>query len=483
VEAESAMRTLGETAASLKETAQQVGTFARAHKNEAPLAKVAKHVGFEQPDLAVKPKSSGFSFTKPSASGSSAALAKPSALAKPTFFEKPSTLEKPEAFHSEPSALSTPIEFSQPIDADKAKVSQPDTKNVASGKSSDGGFLPVPRPGVSIGGMELHTNAGTNQDAGLKSGSAFQLPKKSPSSFKPISTPTQAENKRSFPAVEVPLQQPKFQPLRPPADQPLRSPTTIEANRGLDLKAKEPVPHGKTLVPQKPESDLNTAGNQRLISTTPSMADLRPVSELTVNSLGDPNRNSSRKLESEPESKPVVADARSALIPIAANESKVAAVGFEETIEYEIKSGDSFWSIAHERYGDGRLFSALYLQNEARVPGFEDLTPGVRIEIPPRAELIRRWRGDVPADIRHENDPWRATPDDLMEKLTTECDKDLKSRFYVTLPGDTLFAIAGQRLGQASRYVELIELNQFRLAPDTDQLSPLPKGLRLVLPE
>lgn len=164
-------------------------------------------------------------------------------------------------------------------------------------------------------------------------------------------------------------------------------------------------------------------------------------------------------------------------------EPEIKTVSFEQPIEYEIKKGDSFWWIAQEHYDNGQLFRALYSHNKSRVPGFEDLIPGTKIEIPSRAELIRLWPIDIPRDVLHENDAWRKTPDDLLDKLTEECERELESRFYETRQGDTLFNIAGQRLNQASRYVELLELNRFRLPAGSDHQTPLPKGLRLVLPK
>ena len=62
-------------------------------------------------------------------------------------------------------------------------------------------------------------------------------------------------------------------------------------------------------------------------------------------------------------------------------------------------------------------------------------------------------------------------------------EEELDHRFYVTEDGDTLFEIARQRLGQASRYLEIHELNRFRIPETANHLTPLGGGIELLLPE
>ena len=56
-------------------------------------------------------------------------------------------------------------------------------------------------------------------------------------------------------------------------------------------------------------------------------------------------------------------------------------------------------------------------------------------------------------------------------------------RMYLTTAGDTLFSIAAETLGQASRFVELLELNRAILPPGAGSSTRLPAGLPLHLPE
>ena len=61
------------------------------------------------------------------------------------------------------------------------------------------------------------------------------------------------------------------------------------------------------------------------------------------------------------------------------------------------REGDSWWSVAQQSYGDGRLYRALFAWNrtlDRRV----SLAPGTRLEIPPAAKLKAAWAKLVPAD-------------------------------------------------------------------------------------
>ena len=72
--------------------------------------------------------------------------------------------------------------------------------------------------------------------------------------------------------------------------------------------------------------------------------------------------------------------------------------------------------------------------------------------------------------------------DEMMDKITDNCESDLDKRFYETRAGDTLFGIARQQLGQASRYVDLMKLNEFRLESNMTHETELSPGIKLLLP-
>jgi nucleoid-associated protein YgaU len=61
------------------------------------------------------------------------------------------------------------------------------------------------------------------------------------------------------------------------------------------------------------------------------------------------------------------------------------------------REGDSWWSVAQQSYGDGRLYRALFAWNrtlDRRV----SLAPGTRLEIPPASQLKAAWAKLVPAE-------------------------------------------------------------------------------------
>jgi len=62
---------------------------------------------------------------------------------------------------------------------------------------------------------------------------------------------------------------------------------------------------------------------------------------------------------------------------------------------YVTASGDSWWDLAERAYGDGRLYRALFAWNRVVDPRVS-LTPGTRLEIPPRERLEAAWPKLVP---------------------------------------------------------------------------------------
>ena len=129
---------------------------------------------------------------------------------------------------------------------------------------------------------------------------------------------------------------------------------------------------------------------------------------------------------------------------------------------YIVSENETLWSIAQTVYEDGRLFRALYELNENQIPNPNVLEPGVEIKTPPLEQLVLNWESSVPVDLRPTQ---------------------TRSDVYVTQKGDTLFHVARIRLGQASRFNEIMELNRSRLNLDTHHLTELPAGVSLDLPQ
>lgn len=95
-------------------------------------------------------------------------------------------------------------------------------------------------------------------------------------------------------------------------------------------------------------------------------------------------------LRSNPPPSPLPSPLRSAGLVSPA--TPPSAAGF-----HVAREGDSWWSVAQQSYGDGRLYRALFAWNrtlDRRV----SLAPGTRLEIPPAAKLKAAWAKLVPAE-------------------------------------------------------------------------------------
>ena len=134
-----------------------------------------------------------------------------------------------------------------------------------------------------------------------------------------------------------------------------------------------------------------------------------------------------------------------------------------ELKRHVVQAGDSFFTIAQQYYGDAQWFRALRFANQSVADGGE-LSVGVSLIIPTTEELTKQF-------------PEYA--------LRTAADQpsEAEQRIYVTQAGDTLFDIARRKIGQGSRFSEIIGSNELRLPAQIRASDQLPEGLRLVLPE
>jgi 5'-nucleotidase / UDP-sugar diphosphatase len=64
---------------------------------------------------------------------------------------------------------------------------------------------------------------------------------------------------------------------------------------------------------------------------------------------------------------------------------------------YVTNPGDSWWDLAEQAYGDGRLYRALFAWNRVIDPRVS-LAPGTRLEIPPRTRLEAAWPKLMPTE-------------------------------------------------------------------------------------
>ena len=135
--------------------------------------------------------------------------------------------------------------------------------------------------------------------------------------------------------------------------------------------------------------------------------------------------------------------------------------------KHVVKEGEGYWSMAQMYLKDGRLFRALFEHNRAKHANYEDLPAGSEVEIPTSDFLVKHYPDHVPSDLKAER---------------TSGDRSQPGRWYVTQSGETLFGIAKQKYGQASRYLDILKANRDLLPADVQHMTHLPAGLRLLLP-
>lgn len=126
------------------------------------------------------------------------------------------------------------------------------------------------------------------------------------------------------------------------------------------------------------------------------------------------------------------------------------------------KEGETWWTLAQRVYDDGRLFRELYEFNRDHFPDYDSLPAGRKVTCPPRELLLQPATATAREGLPQQQGP---------------------ARGYRTRAGETVFEIAREHLGQASRFAELLQLNRDRLPAGSGHLTPLPAGTELILPQ
>ena len=238
-----------------------------------------------------------------------------------------------------------------------------------------------------------------------------------------------------------------------PNDKPATMPN--EASAEEDLKFPQKFPGQDAVLPSasmRPPRLIQTSDKKPpVVDEQVEQANATsPLSELT-DALGD----SVQKLQRQP----------SVTSVMVFNQNR-GEVSDERLVTVE--EGDSFWTIAQRVYGDGNWFQAVYFENRAQVGEYDSLAAGQQLKCPSAETLQNKYPNLVP----------------VIEVKTRESGGEIeRGRVYCTMAGDTLFGVARQQLGQASRYMEIAELNRNVLGQSIGHLDPLPEGLKIVLPK
>ena len=135
-----------------------------------------------------------------------------------------------------------------------------------------------------------------------------------------------------------------------------------------------------------------------------------------------------------------------------------------------LAAGDSLWAVAQRHYGDGRIFRALAAYNGLDKATSTQQTTGNEIRLPRLEQLLADFPGLMPMDSAVSDSSNSAGED-----------QSALAKTYVTGVDETLFGIARDQLGQAYRYVEIIEINAKQLPADVTSSTKLAAGTRLIL--
>jgi len=172
---------------------------------------------------------------------------------------------------------------------------------------------------------------------------------------------------------------------------------------------------------------------------------------------------SSQAPYNQPPPPPAIADAWPG------NQPRGPREGEPET--YTLGPNENYWTISEKVYGTSAFFKAIEEHNRERYPYSDQLRVGDVISTPPVNVLLEKYPDLCPKQRQSAAAQGTA--------LQVGMRGQMGGRIYKVQKGDTLFDIARDELGKASRWAEIYELNRDTIGNNVDMLSP---GLELRLP-
>lgn len=282
---------------------------------------------------------------------------------------------------------------------------------------------------------------------------------------------TSGPSREGGPSAAVPADDllPPATPASAPEPPPQRTPAPIDDPFGALRVRNEPPSMEPIRTPEPP-----AVGSQRLLDSI----DTAPRINSLPGRLTEPAPIADESPAFTPSNEPAFAP--STPPPFVPAHEPAFAPSIEPlargTVQYTVRPGDSYWSIAQAQYRAGRYSAALIEHNRTRVPNAERLQPGTRIELPPATELEARYAkllqstpgpaggaGTIATTGQPAGSPGGASPG---------------GRFFVSPDGapmyrvgagDTLSGIAQRHLGRASRWEQIARMN-VDVAPQPDRL-------------
>ena len=290
-----------------------------------------------------------------------------------------------------------------------------------------------------------------------------EFPSPDDNRFAPIASSKSASESLGHPPVATPA---KPIPLEPIVEKTIAESPTVEK-----VIPAKPIPAEPFSFKPIPLPDPQTTETEKVTIEKPSENSFVPVP--VVKRLPKPmlSKNSAAiHSQSTPKPKPKLAlKPQPKPLPKAESPENVDSLkqlqhASPTSPQHIVETGDSFFTIAQQHYGDGQWFRALHLANQALVKDVDVLPAGLSLSIPSTEELARRF------------------PDQAVRNAASQ-PTEAQRRIYVTQAGDTLFDIARRKTGQGAQFSEIIRQNEFVLPTKIGASDWLPAGLRLVLPE
>lgn len=156
----------------------------------------------------------------------------------------------------------------------------------------------------------------------------------------------------------------------------------------------------------------------------------------------------------------------------APTERMINGVPVSRLTRYEVREGDSIFSIARTHLGDGRLWTRLRDFNPGKIGRDGQIREGVSLMLPPRDA-----RSTPASTARTENADRTKTDSKSADTKSDGRKPAAASGTYVVQAGDDLSKIAQKTLGNSRRFMEIADLNGLA---DPDDLQV---GMTLKLPK
>ncbi|MGY8748714.1 MAG: hypothetical protein ACKVHR_11765 [Pirellulales bacterium] len=312
------------------------------------------------------------------------------------------------------------------------------------------------RPSVTVGSVTVGSVNNFQPTGPARNGSVFVVPKTRVGSVNALMTPKIPDSKNvDGNVIRAQFESNQFK---------LRSPNPSQPATAKTPKIPSFLPPSKQHTPEyvPTPSPTNSVKNQTkpflvpisILKSSQNLTD-KPITEFKVFS----NPVNSLTYSDKPRTK------FTAPKPIPDANSTEKSLKLQT---YKTQTGDTYWSVSEKAYQDGRYFRALFRYNQSMHADYE-LIPGLELITPAKSELEERWPEECPIATK------------AMPPTTTKGSGG-STAYHVTSNGDTLFEIARQKLNQASRFVELYQLNPNKVGNNVQPDSPLPGGLILKLP-